>query len=512
MSDEEIKILKVTHVLTRDDFTYFTRYFFKKQYRRKWAQWEHLIIIANALKDVFEGKTKRLVVNCAPRYGKTELMVKMFIAYGLALNPAAKFIHVTYSDDLALDNSESARDIVSSEEYQQLFPYVKLKPASKGKKKWYTEAGGGVYAVSFGGQITGFGAGQVDPEEETEEQKEARADWDEFADGIENAGSWLGDKAKFAGAIVMDDSNKVDDADSELLRRRVNERFDSTISNRVNSRNTPIINGQQRTHEDDLSGYIIKKQPGVWRLISLPSIKEDGTALCPAKHTIEELLELQRINDIVFQRQHMQNPKPRAGLLFPIDDLHFYDPEDPLIAEKLLDPDYCYVCADPAGDGGDDFAAGPFKLIGNKIYVTEVLYNTKGTDFNEVELVKMVIEHKAMFVGVEAIFGWKETARRVATALEDIGWDGAFRQLKPRTNKHVRIVNRSSFILNNFVFRSDWDNLPVYAKFMRNLTSYKKIQEPGEKNKHDDAPDLCEMAGVHFEKNFPHLWALVKPE
>jgi predicted phage terminase large subunit-like protein len=501
MTEQQVKELKVAHVACLNDFTYFTRYFFKKLYRRKWAQWDHLIQICDAMKDVFDGNTKRLIVNCAPRYGKTELMVKMAIAYGLALNPSAKFIHVTYSDDLALDNSESARDIVCSEEYQLLFPYVKLKPSSKGKKKWYTEAGGGVYAVSFGGQITGFGAGQVDEEDD---------DFEEFASGGESKAPrlWLGKKAKFAGAIIMDDSNKVDDADSELLRNRVNERFDSTISNRVNSRNTPIINGQQRTHENDLSGYLIKKQPDVWRVLSLPSIKEDGTALCPDKHTIEELRALEAHNDIVFHRQHMQNPKPRHGLLFPIQDLHFYDPSDPQMAAALQDPDFNYIPADPANEGGDDFAAAPFKLVGNKIYVTAMLYNTMGADHNELSLEEMIIAEKAMFVGVEAIFGWKETARRVRDALMERGWQGDFRNLRPRTSKHTRIVNRSAFIRNNMVFRSDWENFPQYAKFMRNLTSYLKIQEPGAKNKHDDAPDLCEMAGVYYEKNFPHLWAL----
>jgi len=504
MTPDEVKRLKVAHVACLNDFTYFTRYFFKKQYHRKWKQWDHLLLIADALKEVFEGKTKRLIINCAPRYGKTELGVKMFIAYGLALNPAAKFIHVTYSDDLALDNSEAARDLVSSEEYQQLFPYVKLKPSSKGKKKWYTEAGGGVYAVSFGGQITGFGAGQVDPDDE---------DFNEFVDAIEASTKkdWLGNKAMFAGAILMDDSNKVDDADSELLRNRVNERYDSTISNRVNRRNTPILNMQQRTHENDLSGNLIKKQKtiqegGIWKVLSMPSIKEDGTALCPEKHTIEELRALEQHNDIVFQRQHMQNPKPRAGLLFPIDDLQFYDPVE--MEETLNDPEFAYIPCDPANEGGDDFAAGPFKLIGNKIYLTDVIYNTDGADLNEVALEQIIINEKAMYVGVEAVFGWKETANRVRDSLYEKNWNGDFRQLRPRTNKHTRITNRAAFIRNNMVFRKDWESRPQYAKFMRILTSYMKIQEAGSKNKRDDAPDLCEMAGSYYEKSFPALWAI----
>src|SRR5690606_5613359 len=126
MTAEEVKQSKVLHVALKNDFFLFTRYFFHAQYRRKYAQWEHLQLIADALTKVVEGDITRLIINVAPRLGKTELAVKNFIAYGLALNPAAKFIHLSYSDMLALDNSEAAKDLVQSSEYQSLFPSVKI--------------------------------------------------------------------------------------------------------------------------------------------------------------------------------------------------------------------------------------------------------------------------------------------------------------------------------------------------------------------------------------------------
>lgn len=503
MTAEEVKYYKTANVLLKSDFMTFARFFFKKQYGRKYAQWEHLYKIGEVMERVLNGELKKVIINIAPRYGKTELAVKMFIGMGLALNPAAKFIHVSYSDSLALDNSEAARDLVASDEFQAIFPNVKLKPSSKGKKKWATEAGGGVYATSAGGQITGFGAGTVD-----EEQDDLENELNEILTATNI--SWLGNKAKFGGAIIIDDPNKPDDADSETLRMRVNDRYDGTVSNRVNSRNTPIVITQQRTHPNDLSGYLIDKQGriedgGEWFVLSLPSIKEDGTALCPAKHTIEELRALEKHNDVVFQRQHMQNPKPKSGLAFPIDDLMFADMST---IQGLSDPDYSFIAADPAGSGGDDFAAGYAPLVGDKIYIVDVLYNTDGTDHNEAALAKMIVDRNPASVGVEAIMGWAETANRVRDDVEKRGYSNEFRQLRPRTNKHVRIINRAAFIRNNFVFRHDWADYPQYAKFMRCLTSYLKIQEPGRENKKDDAPDLCEMIAAHYERSFPHLWAI----
>lgn len=483
--------LKVAKYKCMKSFMFFNRYFFKSQYKKKFIIGRHHQIIAEALERVMRGECKRLIIQVAPRFGKTELAVKSFIAYGLAINPSSKFIHLSYSDELALDNSEAIKDLVTSEDYQMMFPNVKIKKDAKAKNKWYTTENGGVLARSAAGSVTGFGAGRVD--EEGVEDDEI----DEFLQG----------KETFNGCVVIDDPSKADDADSDTIRNRINDRFDSTIRTRTNSRKTPIIVIMQRMHPNDLAGYLQRdNESDKWEVISLPVINEDGTALWPHKMTVEEAEALRKANDIVFERQYMQNPKPRAGLLFPIDDLLFYDPIE--MENALDDPDFNYVPCDPAGEGGDDFAAGPFKLIGNKIYVTDVIYNTNGADLNEIALEKMILEHKAMFAGVEAIFGWKETAIRVRDSLYEKGWQGDFRMLRPRQKKHTRIVNRSSFIRNNFVFRSDWEERPQYAKFMRNLTSYMKIQEPGSTNKHDDAPDLCEMAGTYYEKNFPELWAL----
>lgn len=471
---------------------FFTRYFFKAQYKRKFIIGRHHQAIAEALERVLTGKCKRLIIQVAPRFGKTEMAVKSFIAYGLALNPSAKFIHLSYSDDLALDNSETIKDLVSSEEFQEMFPAVQIKHDSKAKNKWYTTEGGGVLARAAGGSVTGFGAGHVDEEEE-------KADIEEFTD-IEH-------KQQFAGAIIIDDPIKPEDADSETIRNRINSRFDSTIRTRANSRHTPMIVIMQRTHPDDLAGYLQRdNESDKWEVISFPVINEDGTALWPHKLTVEEARALEAANDLVFGRQYMLNPKPKSGLLFPIDDLKFYDPAE--MEATLNDPDHTAVFVDPADEGGDDFASGPFKLIGDKIYVTDMIYNTNGADLNEIAVEQLVDDHKATMIGVESVLGWKQSAERIRDSLYKRGYRCDFRMLRPRTNKHTRIVNRASFVRNNFVFRKDWKERHEYAKFFRNLTSYLKIQEAATKNKHDDAPDLCEMAGSYFEKTFPHLWAL----
>lgn len=478
-------------------------------------------IICDVLERVYAGELTRVIIEIGPRYGKTELAVKQFIAHGLALNQGSKYIHLSYSDTLALDNSEEVKDLVQEDFYQELFPEVQIKHDSRAKKKWYTTEGGGVYATSAAGQVTGFGAGIVDEEELSDEQikKLQEAEDIEFAESVSEFASGIINaqeedpilkKKKFGGAIIVDDSIKPEDADSDTARERVNSRFDSTIRNRVNSRLTPIIVIGQRLHPNDLPGYLQKVEPGVWTVISLPAlfVNEAGvlSALWPHKHTVEELLALKKLNELVFERQYQQNPKPKTGLLFPIQDLHFYDPDE----IDLHDPDFKYMPADPANEGGDDLAAIDSRLVGDRIYINQVLYNTDGTDHNEVALVEMITSEKIGFVGIEGVFGWAEVANRVRDVLDEKEFECELRVLRPRTGKHARITTRSSFIRNNFWFRKDWEQLPQYAKFIRNLTSYLKIQEAGKKNKHDEAPDVCEMAASYYERNFPQLWPSIK--
>jgi hypothetical protein len=515
----KLKQLKVAKWSCLDSLLFHTRYNFKQHQKKKFVIGDHHRKICEALEKVLAGEITRLIIEVAPRYGKTELAVKQFIAHGLALNPSSKYIHLSYSNTLALDNSEEVKDLVQEDFYQQLFPKVQIKKDSKAKNKWYTTAGGGVYATSAAGQVTGFGAGHVDEEltdAEAEalrakEDKELSSQVDELVSSIEAEGlDPILKKMKFGGAIVIDDSIKPEDADSDTMRERVNSRFDSTIRNRVNSRTTPIIVIGQRLHPNDLAGYLQTVEPKEWVVLSLPALYvNEGGELCalwPHKHTVEELLKLKNLNELVYERQYQQNPKPKTGLLFPIQDLHFYDPSE----VDLSDPDFKYLAADPANEGGDDFAALDSRLVGDRIYISNVLYNTEGTDHNESAVVEMIIQEGIRFAGIEGVFGWGDAVNRIRAELSAKEVECEVRTLRPRTGKHARILTRASFIRNNFYFRKDYEQFPQYAKFMRNLTSYLKIQEAGRKNKHDEAPDVSEMIASYYERNFPQLWPTVK--
>lgn len=278
------------------DTLFATRYLFKERFGRKFIVGNHHEKIGKALDRVFNGECKRLMIWLPPRYSKTEIAVKTAIAKGLAINPASKFIHTSYSKDLALDNATEIKEIIQSEYFKRLFPHIAIAKGEAVKHKWYTEQGGGVYTTSTAGQITGFGAGEV-PDEE-----------------IESTIEELERSPRFAGAIIIDDPIKPEDAGSATMREKVNMRFETTIRSRTNSRNTPIIIIMQRLHKNDLCGYLMQIEPDEWEVLNLPALSIDEetgeeVALWSFKHTVEELHKIRAANRFVFETQYQQNPK-----------------------------------------------------------------------------------------------------------------------------------------------------------------------------------------------------------
>ena len=255
---------------------FFTRYLFKENTGSKFEVAEFHKELASTLEKVAKGEITRLIINIPPRYGKTEIAVKMFIAWSLAKNPKAKFIHLSYSDALALDNSSLTKEYVQSDSFQSLWP-IELKKDSQSNKKWYTNSGGGVYATASGGAITGFGAGS-------------------------------------GGAIIIDDPLKPDDAVSEVKRSFINNRYNTTIRSRVNSRDVPIILIMQRLHEEDLSGFLLDGGSGEdWHHLKIAALDENNVPLWENKHTFEELEAIRQADRYTFSGQYMQEPAPLEG-------------------------------------------------------------------------------------------------------------------------------------------------------------------------------------------------------
>lgn len=235
-----------------EDGLYFGRYFFKQRMGSKMIIAPHHKVIQDILDRVVQGEITRLIINVPPGYTKTEMATINMIGRGLALNNRARFMHLSYSHNLALLNSSTARGVVKSSAYQAMWPMA-LRDDADSKAMWWTEHGGGVYASSAAGQVTGFRAGHMEP-------------------------GWQ-------GALLIDDPVKPDDAHSETVRDGINNRFNETIRSRLAIETTPMVVIMQRIHYKDLSGYLLRGGSGEkWHHLCLP-VLIDNSEPYPAENT-----------------------------------------------------------------------------------------------------------------------------------------------------------------------------------------------------------------------------------
>lgn len=503
LKPQAVNPLELLRLEMLTSFEKYTKAMFKAQYKRSFIVAEHHKKIFQALQDVVDGKCKRLIINMPPRYGKTETAIKSFISWCFALNPKCRFLHLSYSDMLVKDNSDTIRGIMKEGLYKSLFPKSALESDKSSATRWKTAAGGELYAVSTQGQVTGFGAGNVDVTEDELTQMTTAGDALSLDDNINNVLEGIGARTNvFQGAILIDDPMKPEDAESDIVRERINLRFENTIRNRTNSRNTPIIIIMQRLHEHDLCGYLQEIEPDEWTVLSLPAIQvgEDGTehALWPMKHTLDELHRMRDINPLVFDTQYMQDPTPKEGLMYA-DGFRTYS-RDNLPTGHNAQNRWNYT--DTADTGSDSLCSICFIDTPEFVYVTDVLFTDASMEITESQTAELLTRNNTIWSLVESNNGGRAFARNVKRILRATlrNFRVAVSSFTQTQNKASRIYANSACCMNDILFPEGWER--KWPKFYAALTGYRKDNK---KKQHDDAPDcLTGVYEMHSKRSRTH--------
>lgn len=446
------------------DFLHFVAYFYKQMHGNKFIVSKHHRLIADALMDVVLGKTKKLIINIAPRYSKTELVSINFPSYCYALNSACNFIQTSYSADLTEKNSIAIKDIIKSDEFRKYFG-CRIKSGADTKSAWSTTDNGGFYATSTLGQLTGFGAGAT-----TEIDREG--------------------KYTFSGAIIIDDPIKPFDALSDTKRESVNEWFFNTLKSRVNSpSSTPIIIIMQRLHESDLCGYVTRKESD-WKVLSLPCLtyNEEGEpeALWSFKHDVDALRDLAKANPYVFETQYQQNPKPLEGLMYREFNTYEVIPQGTSSKRKNY--------TDSADTGSDYLCSICYVERPEGCYVTDVYYTQKSMEVTEQEMAVMLGKNQTEECIIESNNGGRTFRRNVERITREIGNKRtAFISFTQTENKQVRIFTMSNEVNNMIFFPVNWKER--WSEFASHVTSFRREG----RNDHDDAEDVLTAIIEHME-------------
>lgn len=472
--------LSVARAKCDKSLLFFTRFWYRVLKNSKFITNWHHEEIEKELQKVSNYELELLNINIPPRFSKTELAAVNYIARGIGMNSNANYLYITASDELRAQTSISIRDIVSHPYFVIMYG-VKLRKDQNSKNLWRTEQGGGLKTATIFGQITGFGAGQmIDHDNELEE----------YIRGFE-------------GCIVLDDVNKTDDSEVENANNeKVSRTIFNTVMSRKNSKDTPIINIQQRAGMSDVTQSFIEHY-GEGNLkakfLVYPVISIDGIPLWNWKHDVNdiEILRTSIKTAHMFETQYMQNPLPKHGLMFP--DIKRFKRSD--VDLSVDAPGVGFV--DVADTGEDNHCAGLGKIIGNKVFIHEVVFTKESTEVNVILTADLVNRHKPEYVRIESNFGG--TMYIQLMNLQGINGTTALIPMNASTNKHTRIIQASMFINEYFYFldSSEYYAGSDYDRFIRNLVAYTK--KKGEA-KHDDAPDFAAGLARMILSFYPHLY------
>ena len=259
--------------------------------------------LAKIFDDVLSGKKKRVIINIAPRMGKSEFSSYLFPAWFLGKYPDKKIIMGTHTAGLSEDFGRRIRNLIDSDEYKRIFPSTQVAADQKAAGKWSTSSGGQYYAVGVGGALAGRGADLFvidDPHSEQDVKTNSRLAFD-------NAWSWFQtgplQRLMPGGAIVV------------IMTR------------------WSLI---------DLTGRLVDfqaKNPEAdpWEVVELPAILPSGKSLWPEQWPLEQLQAKKAAMDPRFwNAQYMQDPTSEEAALIRREMWQIWEPENPPRCEFII--------------------------------------------------------------------------------------------------------------------------------------------------------------------------------
>lgn len=188
------------------------------------------------------------------------------------------------------------------------------------------------------------------------------------------------------------------------------------------------------------------------------------------------------LDDVSWKCLFMNEPIEREGLLFPEDELNYYNgvlPEGGLVRK--------YAACDVAWGGGDSLSM-PFayEYEDGSVYIVDVVFNKGDKTITRPIVVGKLMYHLPHETEFEANNGGDEYCDAVDEELkkQNVRLNLSHRKAPSNQSKLSRIIQAAPDI-KKFYFLDKKHRNKEYAAFMKELTSFVQTG----KNKNDDAPD-----------------------
>ena len=215
-----------------------------------------------------------------------------------------------------------------------------------------------------------------------------------------------------------------------------------------------------------------------------------------------------RLDKNEWMAKYQQRPFIREGLLFPEDELNFYN-------GVLPDGECLTVAACDVAWGGGDSLSMPFgKAFGSRedgpVYIPDWIFN-KGDKYTTKPLVvAKTLQHQPNMERFEANNGGDEYAESIDSMLKEQGfktnitWAKASNQM----SKLAKIIQYAPDIKRRFYFLRPELQSEEYKAAMEELTTFVQVG----KNLHDDAPDgLVQLLQLTSGEMYAKCEAMPRP-
>ena len=261
--------------------------------------------MASAFERVASGELKRLIINMPPRHTKSEFASYLLPAWFLGKYPEKKVIQTAHTAELAVGFGRKVRNLIQSEDFQNVFSGITLSSDSKAAGRWNTNKRGDYFAIGVGGAVTGKGA----------------------------------------DLLIIDDPHSEQDAQQGQFNPEVYDRVYEWYTSGPRQRLQPggaIIVVMTRWSLRDLTGQIMKstgnkKGMDEWEVIEFPAIMPSGKALWPEFWSMDELDALRaELPPSKWNAQYQQNPTSEEGALIKREWWREWDRPSPPPCEIIL--------------------------------------------------------------------------------------------------------------------------------------------------------------------------------
>lgn len=415
-----------------------------------------LSIVAQDLQDLEDGKYDFYGLSMPPRVGKSTICI-FFYAWIIGKRPSSHNAMSGHSGILADRFHNDLIKLTENEEYtfHEIFPDVQLVSKSSEKNELYYDAVESFATTTCRG-IDGTWTGAVDISED--------------------------------GYLYVDDL--VRDRKESLSLRRLDGRYQDYLNilvDRKNDGSKELMVGTRWNVADPL-GRIEKqyKNNPRYKFRKIPALNEKGESNFnyPVKgfstkyyHDMRD-----RLDKNEWMAKFMQTPFVREGLLFPADELRYYN-------GILPEGDHRVVGACDVAWGGGDSLSMPigYEYPNGDVYIPSWIFN-KGKKEVTIPLVTgKIIGEKLTEIQFEANNGGDMYSDRVSTELEKHNYhcSCSYKKAPGNMEKMTKMVAYSGDVKKHFIFLDPEHQDQEYSDAMDELNMTVQIGD----NEHDDAGD-----------------------